>query len=97
MRIEDYYFENEDKFIGMEDEEIDCGIDQCSFYDSYDYSYTSSGWVMIVIDNNEVYEWDFNKDYICIGCSTYDYEEEEDEDEESLWNIEEREYYRDKL
>lgn len=98
MRIGRMFYENEGRFIGMDMFQIDNLIDECWLFDEYNCTFKNHHFTMVVIDDDYVYEWEFDEDDICIACDTYEYEPEDvDAWEETLGEIEEREYYRTRM
>lgn len=95
MRIEKMFYENEDRFEGMDMFQVDSLIDECWLYDKYDSTIRNGHFVIIIIDDEWEYSWEFNEDDICVGCGCYEYEpEDEDMWEETLEEVEDREYKR---
>jgi len=99
LRISQWFTENEEKFIGMDDYTIDSMIDDLPYYSDYDYFNHNGKNYMRIVADRELYEWVFDEDYICIACNTY---EEDDTDTDDMWDetlceIETWEWYRNRF
>jgi len=98
LRVEQWYTENENKFIGMDDYTIDSMIDDLPYYSEYDYFNRNNKNYMRIVADNTLYEWVFDEDCVCISCTTYEMIKIDDDDEdETLHEIELEEWYRDRI
>lgn len=99
LRVSQWFTENEDSFVGLTDVVIDSMIDNLPYFSSYDYfNHNNKNYMRIEADST-IYEWVFDEDCICIACDTYESIDFENEDfwDETLEEIENREWYRDRL
>ena len=100
LRVSQWYTENEDRFVGLEDSEIDAMIDALPYYSDYDYFNHNGKNYMRISADGLTFEWVFDKDYICTSCTAYDDEPLENEADfwdESLVEIETWEWFRNRI
>lgn len=97
LRVAQWYTENENKFIGMSDYEIDTMIDTLPYFSEYDYFNRDNKNYMKIVADSTLYEWVFDEDYICISCTTYEIVDIDDDEDETLYDIELEEWYKDRI